>query len=198
MPPGTVIAVLTLETLFPTAPVKVPTTAMIRERTAPASGERQRVGGVSVTATCRANWCVDGLHDHRSGHTLVPDGLTTAEKMYDDDRYSLERAIAIADVSDRWVSIYLGETEFSGGAHANNALECATYVRSTGARAALSDLVGEVGARARLRAAAQALTASHANGDTPAMELDPQSFRVDATGRVVMCASDGHGSIAEL
>ena len=193
MPAAAIVAAFSLETLFPTPPASVPTTAMIRDRVAPAHGERQRVGEVSVPSRCRTSGCLDGLRDDRSGRTIVPASLTHDERIYDQTGFSLERAIAIAGVTDRWISIYLGVTEYSGGAHSNNSLECVTFSRASGRRVSLADAVGKTRAAALVRAATDALT-----DESDRLSIDERSFVVDSTGQVSLCAADGQGSIAEI
>ena len=62
--------------------------------------------------------------------------------------FTLSRAVRVAYASKDFVSIYLGEDEYTtGGAHHNNNLDCMTYSRKTGKRLRIRDILGKRRAR---------------------------------------------------
>ncbi|WP_309892744.1 hypothetical protein [Archangium sp.] len=178
-----------LNELIPTPPSPVPTTAMLRSRSMPASGRREQVGDIIVTTQCGPRYCTDGLRDTRSGLDLIPTALTAEEHELVAASAEFERAVRIAHLGDSYLSAYRGATEFSGGAHANNELACGTWDRRTGRQLRLSELVPPAEARALHQRAAVALQEFLEETGRPRYMLDEASFLYDsARQRVTFCA----------
>jgi hypothetical protein len=182
---------ISLETLFPSPPARYPTTAMIREYPAPSSGVRQQMGAVSVPAVCKEGYCKDGIFDAQTGREILPITPSPDEREILGAPGDFVDAVRLTSVDDRWISAYLGQTEYSGGAHSNNELECAVFDRRTGRRVELQDVVGKRRARVELRRAQRLLDAQN-----EPFHVDPRSFRLDpVNGGPILCALYFQGGI---
>lgn len=178
-----------LSELIPTPPSAVPTTAMLRSRTMPPSGQREQVGDIIVTTQCGPRYCTDGLRDSRSGLDLIPTTLSAEENELVAASAELERAVRIAHLEESYLSAYKGFTEFSGGAHANNELTCGTWDRRTGRKVSLSEVLPPAEASALKQRAAVALQEFLEETGRPRYTLDELSFLYDgARQRVTFCA----------
>lgn len=179
---------ITLELLAPT-PFDPYTTARVRMRQEPSSGERERVGEVAVTSRCTRDSCFDGLRDLRTGRDLLPTAPTPDEQEVLAAPGRIQRVVRIAHVSEEFVSVYLGSASYSGGARADNALECATFERRTGQRVALLRVVSSREAQRLTREASRMLKDYLEQQAEVAHALHPSSFLHDAaSGRVSLCA----------
>ncbi len=98
-------------------------------------------GDVRVITRCGANWCTDGLV--AGPRTLIPPVLSgdEARTLSTDDGYFTERVLRVAWSDQRYVSVYVAESEFSGGAHANNSLGCRTFDRAAGRELSLAEVL---------------------------------------------------------
>lgn len=179
---------LELEMLAPT-PFNPCTAARVRKRLQPPDGVRERVEDLVVTSRCAEDSCFDGLRDLRTGRELIPTEPTAGEREVLAAPGYLQRVVRIATVSERYVSLYLGDSSYSGGAHANNGLVCATYDRRTGRPLKLSQVVPAAEARALTRKASRMLTAFLSRHAEVEHTLRPASFLYDAaTRRISLCA----------
>ena len=167
-------------------------TALVRDRTEPPGGERERLGDVAVVSRCPdSESCLDGLLDGRTGKYLLAPVPTRDEREVLAAPGTVQRVVRLVAVSRRYVSVYLGDSTLSSGAaHANNSLDCATYSRRTGRRLTLEDVVPPARART-LRRQARALVADAAERHPGVpTALAPRSFLLDATGtRVSLCTA---------
>jgi hypothetical protein len=180
---------VTLEELAPSPSSNHPTTARVRARAAPAGGLRQKLGGVVVPSSCGDRYCVDGLLDRERKRELI------APIPNDDDRAALamrdstvQRVVHIAYVDKRSISVHLGGSEFTGGAHATNELSCATFDRHSGRRWSLATLTTPKGRRQILARARQLLSSWALAKAETGWVIDERSFLIAAYGRIVMCA----------
>lgn len=167
-------------------------TALVRERTEPPGGARERMEEVAVVSRCpRDGSCFDGLMDGRTGKLLLAPVPTREEREVLEGPGTVQRVVRLVAVSRHSVSVYLGDSTLSAGAaHANNSLGCATYSRRTGRRLTLEEVVPRRRAR-MLRRQAQALATEYAghHWGMPTT-LAPESFLLDATGtRVSLCTT---------
>lgn len=131
------------------------TTAELPRRSAAAKGSREPAVGIEVITHCTPDACVDGVRDAASGSVLVAAALSADDRaaLSASDGAWLERVARTAYVSARFVSLYIAESSYTGGAHANNVLTCATFDRRTGREVTLGDvLVGAPHLRARVQA----------------------------------------------
>ncbi len=187
--PQAQVRLVRLDTLLPTPPSSVPTTAMLRPRAPPPSGQREQVGEVAVMTQCGSGHCVDGLRDLRSGKTLLATTLTPDEEELVATSATFERAVRIAYVGEAHLSAYQGFTEVSGGAHANNELACATWERQSGQRVKLSEVVPEAEAHALTERASEVLQEFLEETGHPRYHLEEASFLLDSENRrVTFCA----------
>jgi hypothetical protein len=100
-----------------------------------------RPGGIQIQTRCGANWCVDGLSVN--GRSLVAPVLTPGEARSLGERTSWrERVLRISWQDESFVSMYFAESEYSGGAHANNILRCRTFDSRNARAITLRDLTG--------------------------------------------------------
>jgi hypothetical protein len=185
------------------------TTAAVGQRRS--GGTVELGGGLQLVTRCGSNaaWCVDGLiHDRR---TLISPYLSFEElQVYDPGHGGgdawLERVIRVAAHDDRFVSLYVAESEYSGGAHANNSLTCRSFDAMTGNALALFDVIPYDDAERLLADLRGALADDDAD---PAYHLysipddgaDDRAFLV-IDGEVVLCAEGDYplasSSVLEL
>lgn len=180
---------ISLETIVSTPPDPFPSTAMVRMRSQPKGGERERIRDVAVVSRCDERSCLDGLRDLRTGRDLLSPEPTRSEKEVLDASGSVQRVVKLAHVGEDFVSVYMGSTELSGGAHANNNLRCATYDRRTGRPVELAKIVPRAETRILLQRASERLrTFLHKSGQS-GYRLSNASFLYDAaSARITFCA----------
>jgi len=129
------------------------------------------------------------LRDLRSGEDFISPVPTRDESEILASAGSVERAVKIEHAGESFVSVYVGTTTYSGGAHAINTLDCRTFDRRTGRAIALSDLRSEVDSR-RIVDRGRAKSASHAarTGD-PTYRVESNGFLYDEQhDKLVLCA----------
>ncbi|MCP3100460.1 hypothetical protein LZ198_16445 [Myxococcus sp. K15C18031901] len=191
-----------LDQVVETPPSLFPSSAMVRERSEPPNGERERRGELVVTARCGGSFCVDGLKDLGTGRDIIPLSLNADERRILAAPGALQRAVKLVSVDERHVSVYLGETEFSGGAHANNTLECATYSRRDGRRVKLSEVVPRAKAKALLQEAVSKMESFQEVHLLPGYRFRPDGFLLDErAGEVRLCAAravSSEGTVLEV
>ena len=113
-------------------------TAALGRRSGSASMELP--SGVRIETRCGPTWCVDGLT--AGGTTLIPAALDAEEeRAYGEGGGELERVIRVVWSDDAHVSVYVAQTEYSGGAHANNTLACRTFDTRSGRALGLRDVL---------------------------------------------------------
>jgi hypothetical protein len=140
---------------------------MLRSRSLPPSGYREQVGDIAVTAHCGPGCCIE-LHELSA---------------------TFERAVRVATVTSHYVSVYQGFTQYSGGAHANNSLACATWARGTGRQVRLSEILPLTEVKTLRERATIALQDFRDETGRPPYTLDEESFLYDEEARrVVFCA----------
>jgi hypothetical protein len=162
---------------------------MLRSRSLPPLGRREQLGDIVVTTQCGPRYCVDGLQDLRSGRELMGMALTDEEKELVAAAAGFERAVRVANLGEIYLSAYQGFTETSGGAHANNALACATWDRRTGRQIRLLEVVSGVEASVLKEQATMALQEFLEETGRPRYTLDETSFLYDsAKQRITFCA----------
>jgi hypothetical protein len=181
---------VTLDELAPSPESPRPTTARVRARTLPATGWRQEIGGVAVSSRCGIRHCLDGLVDRERKRELIAATPTPDERatlaLTDG---AVERVVHIAHVDSKWISVHLGGSEVSAGAHAANELACTAFDRSSGAKRSLSSIVTPKRARQLVaRARRQLADWAQANQES-GWAIDGRSFLVARGGRIVMCAT---------
>jgi hypothetical protein len=126
------------------APGPGPTTAELARRSSADEGTSEVGPGIAIVTHCIGDSCVDGLEDTATGAMLISAALSADEMALvgTDGSGWVERVVRVSYVSDRYVSAYIAESSFSGGAHANNVLSCATYDRAKARPAPLADVLG--------------------------------------------------------
>ena len=183
------VRLVSLEAIAPTPPSSFPSTALVRMRSQPEGGERERLQDVAVVSRCDERSCLDGLRDLRTGRDLIALAATRDEREILDVPGSVQRVVKLAYVSDDVISIYTGATELSGGAHANNELACATYDRRTGRPVDLTKVVPPPEAPTLLRRASEKLKAFLRESGHQGYQIHKTSFLYDAaSARVTLCA----------
>ncbi len=133
-----------------------PSTALLARRSKTNEGSRRLAPDFELSTRCSGNACVDGLREPGAGLPLVSAALTADDREILAPQGSwLERRLWLASATDRFVSVYVAESSFSGGAaHANNSLSCRTFNRKTGRQLTLADVLPDA---SRLTARVQAL-----------------------------------------
>lgn len=180
------------------------TTAELKRRTA---SREQEVGpGIRIITRCSDNWCVDGLQV--DGRTVIaPSPSLEEKKVYQSEGEWLEQVIRVAWESDRYISIYIARSEFSGGAHANNTIICRTYRRAGGKLLSLEDVLPAVSANRLLNKARDLFNEDKAFdvlGDSlnaQGFELKLKDFRFERTAEhrgenpeIILCAQGPYPS----
>ena len=113
-------------------------TALLPRRSADAAVDLP--DGVRIVTHCGATWCVDGLTV--GDKTLIPAVLDAEEaETYGADGAMLERVIRVAWSDETHVSIYVAESAYSGGVHADNSLACRSFDVATGRLLGLGDVL---------------------------------------------------------
>lgn len=163
------------------------------------------VDALAVRTRCDRHGCVDGLVD-RTKTLIAPKRY----EVFDSEAFVLERVVHVADVTADKLSVYVATSEYSGGAHANNDLECRTYRRKTGERLRLRDVMPARSAAlvlAKVRALFEPERAIEGVGATlpairaSAREVSDRNLRVEhGAGRdhVVLCVSSDDGKVLEV
>jgi len=191
-----------LDTLAPSPESRAPTTAMVRMRTAPSNGERERMRDVAVVSQCGDDFCIDGLRDVRTGRDLIALKLTKDERQILAAPGTLQRVVKLAHVGERYVSVYTGYSEFSGGAHSNNHLACETYDRRTGRTVRLAAVVPAKQLPSLLQRAKRRLRAFERTRGAHDHTLHPANFLYDEdTRRITLCTEapfPSAGTLIEL
>jgi hypothetical protein len=156
------------------------TTAMLSTRGTPGPADTDGSAALTVSTSCGPEFCVDGLHDDAFGRWLVPASVTLDEAPILAADGWLDRRVFLATASLQWVSAFVGLSEFSGGAHANNDLACRTFDRRTGRPARLADVVGEARSAELLARAAVTADADYTPRD--------DAFLVGPDDAITLCA----------
>jgi hypothetical protein len=163
---------------------------------------------VSVQSRCDEHGCVDGLFDHAK--TRIAPRRDADEQFDRGVPFELERAVQVVDRSEDKLSVYVAISEYSGGVHANNALHCRTYSRTTGKRLRLRDVIPPRSAAlvlAKVRVLFDPIRGLDETGEllpqirVGADDVDDQNFRVEQHGgrdHVVLCVSNDHGDVLEI
>jgi hypothetical protein len=148
---------------------------------------------------------VDGLFI--GDRPLLPAELTKEEQMiYQADGAWLERVLRVVWENDKLVSVYVAESEFSGGAHANNKFRCRTLDRQTGRALTLHDMFPSSSAElliAKVNALFDANTAMEVLGHDletdGSYRITPDGFRLRPVGEVtggrpeiILCAEGAY------
>jgi hypothetical protein len=182
-------SVVSLDELAPSPSSPIPSTAMVRARTQPADGVRERQGDIAVVSRCEAQTCLDGLRDLRTERELIPFAPTRDEKETLDGQGSVQRVVKLARASDDSVSVYLGSTSTSEGSKSTNRLACVTYNRHTGRPMSLKHAVDPKQVPALMLRAGKKLEAFQQERGLPAYRLSQDGFLRDtSSGRIAFCA----------
>jgi hypothetical protein len=164
--------------------------------------------GVAVRTLCDDHGCIDGLFEH--GKTLIAPRREPDEQFDRGTPFELERVVQVVDRSDDKLSVYVATSEYSGGAHANNALGCRTYSRATGRRLRLRDVMPPRSAAlvlAKVRVLFDPIRGLEETGEllpeirVSAEDVDDRNFRVEQrVGRdhVVLCVSSDYAGLLEI
>jgi hypothetical protein len=160
------------------APSGGPTTAMLIRRASP--GVRTLPNDLQVETRCGANWCVDGLAS--ADHVLLPaePDAEALEGLAEPDAW-LEQVVRVAWQDERYVSAYVAQSEFSGGAHANNILQCRTFDVRSGRALSLQEVLPPAAADGLLARATRFVDPDPAR-DGPAPDIDASGFAFVARG----------------
>lgn len=141
---------LAIAELLPGAPPSpFASTYAIRDNDAPPDGVRERQGEVIVFTRAEV---IAGGANHFDGLRVGDRVLMDAAPPPGPDRAPIaDRVLQLAYVGPERVSARILTSELTeGAAHSNNALDCGTWSRATGARLTLYDILGEAEAERRL------------------------------------------------
>lgn len=170
-----VVSVSALDGIVPPTGI---TTAMLGQRQADAVVDDD--AGLRIVTRCRGHACVDGLT--LNGRVLVKPELDAADAaVYRQGNAWMERVIRVVWPGQGRVSIYVAESEYSGGAHANNSLACRTYDTKTGRMLRLRDVMPAASAR-RVMTRVGALLSDVNRGIDVLGEIVPEGYSLDERG----------------
>jgi hypothetical protein len=177
-------------------PVGITSAALGRR---PTQGRKEARDDLVIETRCGKNWCVDGLAVE--GRTLIPALPRPDEaKLLREEGAWLERVLRVVWQDGTHLSLYVAQSEFSGGAHANNILRCRTYAKKQGRPLGLGQFLDK-------RRAGRVLgkTRRWLGGERDGMDIETAGFTPDAHGfrletgaggrpAVVLCAEGSYPS----
>ena len=161
---------------------------MLPGRNRLAEGRKPSLAGLAIQTRCGERWCTDGIEDLAFDRTPIPAGLRAGDQEILDAPGWLERVLLPVAAPGSRFSVLEGQSDFSGGAHAQNELTCRTLDRNSGRELSLEALLGEAAAALQRASVQQRLQAEDRDPQWNGYGIEAAGLLLDAEGRVALCA----------